>query len=394
MTRRHWRLAIGLLACAIAARPLAVSVGPILPDVQDDLAMSPFLGGVLGMVPIICLGIFAPAGVRLASAIRPRRALGVALILIVAFGAARALAPDVVSLIALTAGLGIGMGMVGSIPSMIIKARAREVPAFMTGMFGTGVVLGATGSTLLIVPLVALGGGWRGAVALLALVVLVAALAGYLLVGPDPPASTESRRVARLPWGDRTAWHIAVLFGLQSLVYWSLVIWLADTLVTAGMSAASAATVLAIFQASNFVAVVGVGSLAERIGTRRSQLLVVGALFCIGPVGMVLLPVLTVAWVVVAGLGLGAALPLAMTLPVDYARDETDAGAKASLMLLVGYLVAAAGPPLVGFVRQAFSGASPVFLLLAVCGAGFVALALWLRPPPAHHPSGVPVTTD
>jgi MFS transporter, CP family, cyanate transporter len=388
------RLALALLACAIAARPLAVSVGPILPDIQADLGMSALASGILGMVPVLCLGIFAPAGVALATVLRPRSALVVALGLIVAFGVARAAAPDVVSLLVLTAGLGVGMGMAGSIPSMIIKARARALPAFMTGMYGTGVVMGAAGASVLIVPLAILAGGWREAVVLLSIVVLAAAVVGILLLGPDAPRGTTMPGRAKLPWSDRTAWQIALLFGLQSLVYWSLVIWLAEVLVASGWTLAGAGTVVGIFQLSNLVAVVAIGFVAERLGSRRTQLRMVGGAFAVGLAGLAIFPPLTIAWVIVAGIGLGAAFPLAMTLPVDYARDERDAGAKASLMLLVGYLIAAVGPPLVGLVRQSFDEVAPVHLLLAACGAGFVALTGWLRPPPADHAAPVPITTD
>jgi len=391
--RGDLRLAAALFACAIAARPLAVSVGPILPSIQLDLDMGPVASGILGMMPVIFLGIFAPVGVGLAALLRPRLALGVALALVVAFGAARAVAPDAVTLIALTGGLGVGMGMAGSIPSMIIKARAAATPAFMTGMYGTGVVAGAALASLFVIPLVDLGGDWRAAVMLLSIPVSVAAVAGYLLLGPDSP-STIRHRPRAIPWSDHTAWLIAVIFGLQSLVYWSLVVWLAEVLVAMGWSAPGAGTMVGVFQTSNLVAVVAIGYLAERLGTRRTQLRIVAALFTTGLLGLAIAPQLSVAWIVIAGAGLGAAFPLALTLPVDYAVDDRDAGGKASLMLLVGYLVAAAGPPALGFVRDLTTETAPVFVLLGVCAAGFLALTAWLRPADAHPAPQVPITTD
>ena len=387
------RLALALLACAIAARPLAVSVGPLLPDIQADLGMSPFVSGLLGMVPVICLGLFAPLGVGLALRLRPRPALGIALALIVAFGAARAVSPDVPTLIVLTAGLGIGMGMAGSIPSMIIKARAPTMPAFMTGMYGTGVVGGAAVAAMLAVPLSDVGGGWRGAVLILSVPILAAVVVGFLLLGPDAGQPRSASR-AGPAWSDPTAWVIAVIFGLQSLIYWGLVIWLAETLVALGWSTTDAGSMVGVFQVSNLAAVVATGYLAERFLGRRGQLRVVAVAFTLGLGGMALAPALAPAWIVIAGAGIGAAFPLALTLPVDYARDELDAGAKASLMLLVGYLVAAVGPPLIGIVRAAIPDVTPVYLLLAGCGAAFLALTAWLRPVPVHHSSPVPITTD
>lgn len=108
--------------------------------------------------------------------------------------------------------------------------------------------------------------------------------------------------------------------------------------------------------------------------------------------GFALSPDLAAVWVVVAGASLGAAFPLVLSLPVDYAGDERDAGSKASLILLVGYVVAAAGPPLI-FVRDLTLDAVPVFLLLAACGGAFLLATRWL-PVSGRRPLPLAITTD
>ncbi len=387
------KLALALFASALAVRPLAVSVGPLLPAMQEDLGMGSVVAGLLGTVPIICLGLFAPVGAWLAGRLRPRPALGLALALVVLFGAARAAAPNVALLVTLTVGLGIGMGMAGSIPAMIIKARAPGHPGFMTGMYGTGVVAGAAVGSALIVILSQLSGGWRGATLLLSAPVLAAVLIGYRLLGTDPH-DLRGGEGLRLRWADPIAWLMALLFGLQSFVYWGLVIWLSAVLVSMGWSATGAGTMVTVFQLSSLVAVLGTGYVADRIGTRRAQLRVVSAAFTIAPLGLVLLPALTVGWVALAGAALGMAFPLILALPVDYATDDRDAGSKASVMLLVGYLVAAVGPTALGLVRDATSEVWPVFLMLACIGGAFFVLTSWLRPSGRLTPLEVPITTD
>jgi CP family cyanate transporter-like MFS transporter len=387
------RLALALCACAIAARPLAVSIGPVLPDIQRDLAMGQVVSGLVGTVPVVCLGLFAPVGVMLAGRLRPRIALGIALALVVVFGAARAAAPGVQVLVLLTVGLGVGMGMAGSIPAMIIKARAPGQPALMTGMYGVGVVGGAALASVLIVPLVELGDGWRAGTLLLSLPVLLTVGVGYWLLGPDA-GDVRPRVAAALPWTDAAAWRMAVMFGLQSLIYWGLVIWLAEVLVAMRWSQPAAGTMVAIFQMSSLVAVVVTGYVADRIGSRRSQLRVVSAGFTIALLGLALAPDVAAAWVVLAGSSLGAAFPLVLTLPVDFATDDRDAGNKSSLMLLVGYLVAAAGPPMIGLVRELTPALPPVFLLLGAFGLAFLVLTWWLGTPRNAGSLSLPITTD
>ena len=62
---------------------------------------------------------------------------------------------------------------------------------------------------------------------------------------------------------------------------------------------------------------------------------------------------LTLGGDVLLGLGIGAYFPLALTLPVDVARDPADAASISALMLLVGYLLAATAPVVLGLVRDA-----------------------------------------
>ena len=150
----------------------------------------------------------------------------------------------------------------------------------------------------------------------------------------------------------------------------------------------------AAFQIASFIAVVATGPIASRFGTRRGQLATVASATTAAMVGMAVAPALAGLWVVVAGAALGAAFPLALTLPVDFSVDARDAGSKASLTLLVGYLVAAGGPPLVGLLRESTPDAGPVFVMLSLCGAGFVAFTLLLPRTARPRPVDIPITSD
>ena len=368
------RLAIALLLCAVAVRPLAVSLGPVLPDISVDLGLSALLVGVVGMLPVICLGLFAPLGVVLANRLRPEGALAVALGVAVAFGAARAFAPDPGTLLAMTAGLGVGMGMAGPIPSMIIKARAPGRPVMLTSAHGVGIVGGATLGAVLIVPLSVAAAGWRGGTLLVSVPILLSTLVGLIMLGRGRSVQPDRGR-AGVGWRDPVAWLLTGIFGLQSFVYWALVIWLAAMLVEAGWSTTGAGAAVAIYQVASFAGVITVGLVADRWGTRRHQLLVAAGAVTASMLSMILVSDLALAWIGLAGYALGAALPLALTLPVDLGRDEHDTGGKAGLMLLVGYLLAALGPTLIGLVREHTLAPAPIFGTLAACGIAFVLLS-------------------
>ena len=71
-----------------------VGVGPLIPAIQDDLDISHAVAGLLGTIPVLCMGVFAlPAPAADARATASRLAIAACLALIGVFGVARAAAP-------------------------------------------------------------------------------------------------------------------------------------------------------------------------------------------------------------------------------------------------------------------------------------------------------------
>jgi CP family cyanate transporter-like MFS transporter len=82
------RSALALLAAlfvaALALRPQLVGVGPLLPEIGDDLGVSHAVAGLLATIPVLCMGLFAPAAAPLAGRTGVRAA--VAACMAAAFG--------------------------------------------------------------------------------------------------------------------------------------------------------------------------------------------------------------------------------------------------------------------------------------------------------------------
>ena len=81
---------IALFLAALALRPDIIGVGPILEDIRTDLDASRTVIGLLPTVPVLCMGLFAPLGGRVAARIGARSGVLVGLLLIA--GAARVFA--------------------------------------------------------------------------------------------------------------------------------------------------------------------------------------------------------------------------------------------------------------------------------------------------------------
>jgi CP family cyanate transporter-like MFS transporter len=380
----RFALLAALFLGALALRPQLVGVGPLLPDIDDDLDVSHAVAGLLGTIPVLCMGVFAPPAAYLAGRLGTRAAIGACLAGIAAFGLARAAAPGAPLVFALTLPIGIGMGLAGALMPVAVKEHFAHRPAFASGIYTTGIQVGSALSSALAVPIAAAWGGWRAALVVFsACTVLI--FAGWMLL---TPSERDHRRTSppRLPWGRRLVWGLVLVFALQSIVYYGLVAWMPDSFQERGWSDQSAGALLGVMSVAAVPGGLLVPYFADRMGSRRQWMeLTAGAIF-VGTVGVAALPDAGFVWAVFAGFGIGATFPLTLTLPLDATTKPSEAGAVVGLMLGAGYTIAAAGPIALGAVRDLTgSFATSLWVLVALALALLGAIAPLsperLRPP-------------
>jgi CP family cyanate transporter-like MFS transporter len=340
----------GLFIGSLALRPEILAMGPLLPFIRDDLGLPAGVAGLFTTIPVLCMGLFAPTGPRLAARLGPASAFVACLVTIVGFGIIRALSPGAPLVLATTLGIGIGIGAAGAIPSMIVSWRLPGRPALGTGAYAGGIVAGSTLAAGLAVPLAG-DGDWRQALLIISLASIASIVAWVTLVGTGGRATGPATH-RRLPWRDATAWLLVVAFGLQSVLFYGIVAWLPNAFVERGWDATEAGALIAVFNGVGLLTTIGVPLFADRLGARRPQLLVSAVIAVVGLVGIVLVPDLAFVWVAVLGLSLGAVFPLVLTLPLDVADDPARVGSVAAFMLLGGYMLSSLGPVVLGATRD------------------------------------------
>lgn len=351
--RRPLRLLFGLFLVTLALRPQLVGIAPLLPRIEIDLGISHGVAGLLSTIPVLCMGLFAPLGPWVASHLGPRRALAACVVAIIGFGLARAAVPQTGAVLLATIGVGFAMGTAGALMSIVVKERASRHPGLATGAYAGGMVTGAVIAAAVAVPLAMATGGWRPVLAIFSAATLVPLLGWLVLLAPD--RSPRGHRVGPpgLPWRRPIAWGLALVFGLQSLLYYGVITWLPDIYRERGWSEASAGSLIALFNLCNLAAVIAIPFVVDRVGSRRLQLTSLAAAIVVALVGLIIAPHAGALWAGCLGFGLGALFPLALTLPVDVATEPADVGAAAAFMLLGGYLIAGTGPVVLGVVRDA-----------------------------------------
>jgi CP family cyanate transporter-like MFS transporter len=370
---------VGLFVASLALRPQLLAIGPLLPLIRSDLDLSAGLAGLLTTIPVLCMGIFAPVGPRVAARLGGRGALAVCLALISGFGLVRALVPSYPLVLAATLGIGIAIGVAGAIPSMIVSRRIATRPALGTGAYAGGIVAGSTLASGLAVPL-AIDDDWRRALLIMSLVSLLATAAWLVLVGADHGGVRVRARPARLPWRSPTGWLLVVLFGLQSVLFYGVVSWLPNAFVEAGWSTADAGLLIAVFNGVGLFTTIGVPLVADRWGARRVQLLSSSLVAVLAMVGIIVAPAFAFLLVALLGLALGMVFPLVLTLPLDVADAPAEVGSVAALMLLGGYIVSSIGPFVLGLARDATGSFAASLWLLVGVAAALVVCCLPLSP--------------
>jgi CP family cyanate transporter-like MFS transporter len=169
------------------------------------------------------------------------------------------------------------------------------------------------------------------------------------------------------------------------VLFYGIAAWLAAVCIDLGWSTEAAAHLVAVFIGVGLVFTIAVPPLADRIGTRRGQLVASSVATLIGLIGLAAVPGSALVWVLLLGAGTGAIFPLVLTLPVDAGGSPGDVAATAARMLLIGYVLSATGPLALGLARDVTGDFGTSLWLLVILGVALVAMSAVITPERLHR---------
>jgi CP family cyanate transporter-like MFS transporter len=375
-------LTAGILALAFNLRAAITSLPPIFPELHTALHLSSASQALLAAIPVLCFAVFSGAGAPLSRRLGEERVLGAALVLLAAGlllrGAdpARLLFPGTV-----VAGAAIALMNV-LLPSLV-KRRRPERAGLLIGLYLLSLSAGAIAGSLIAVPVYQAAGGGGGAVRLTLGLWAVPALIGAAVWLPQlryrtlparraPAVLATTRPAAALApsalWRQPLTWQVTAFMGLQSLSYYAALSWFPTLFRDRGTSAVHAGTLLAIMNLGNAVTALLVPVLAHRLRDQRVLSAVSMAGTAIGLAGSAFGPLpAAAAFMFLLGLGQGASLGLGIFYTMARAPDPVTAASLSAFVQSAGYLLASAGPLLLGFLHTATGGWTiPVLVLLGI----------------------------
>ena len=344
-----------LMLVAFNLRASIAAVSPVLPEIRADLGLSAATAGLLTTLPVLSFAVFAPAAAWLGHRIGLDRAILFACVAI-AVGTAWRVAAGTVTLLVVTVIIGAAMTIGNVLGPVVIKRDFATRVGPVMGLFTAFLIVGAAAAAAVTAP-VAAASNWRIGLAAWALLALAAAMLWYLTTrarrqGVRPDVDPARPSIAGL-WRSRVAWGLSALMGAQAAAYFAMTAWLPTLLIDeAGVDLGAAGIGQAVFQVMGIAGTLLVSIL---IKVRPSQVWL-AALIAVGwavmPAGLLAWPAAWPLWTFVGGVAQGAGIALALTLVVLRARDSVAANGLSAMIQLVGYLVGAAGPVVVGVLYE------------------------------------------
>jgi|SRR5208337_57029 len=391
--RRPYEITLLVVAMAAAGfnlRTAITSLPPLFPDLQTRLHLSSTMLALLAATPVICFGVVSAFAAWLNRRYGEEAILLVALVLLTAGLLLRGALPSIM-LFPGTALAASAIAVLNVLLSSMAKRRWPERAGLLIGIYLTMLSVGAILSSLVSVPLYRSSGSVRLALGLWAVPAALAALLWlpqlrYRAPGARPPASASAAPVSATGgvkvYRYALAWQVTAFMGLQSLLYYAALSWLPTIFQDRGDAAVTAGNLLALMGVGNLATSLIVPVLAHRRPSQRA--LVVPSLIgtAAGLAGSLWAPLGTAPlWVLVLGVSQGSCLGLAIFFMMARAPDAGTAASLSAFAQSVGYLVASAGPLMVGLLHTATGSWNiPVALLLVLAAVELAVGLLAGRP--------------
>lgn len=371
-----------IVLVALTLRPAIVSVGPLLPGMIQAFGLSHTQASLLTAIPTLLMGLLALPTPWLARRFGRDRVILVALAALFAATGLRGFAGSIATLFLTTVGIGAGIAVAGALLAGFVKASYPRQAALLMSVYATALALGSTVAAAITGPVAASVGSWRLGASVWVVPAIVAIAAWWFIErqGLSTRQGSASPRRYPMPVRDRTAWLIILFFASNNIVFYAYISWVAPMFVEYGRTSTMAGLILASFTLA-FMIANPVFGLLSRNEDRRVALAISAGIALIGTLSLALAPdAMPFIAVPILAFGTGGAFTLGMTLPLDNTRNVEEANAWNAFVLLFSYIVAAAGPLLMGYLRDVTGGFAVSQWLMVGVSAVMLAVTPFLAP--------------
>ncbi|AKP67145.1 CynX/NimT family MFS transporter [Companilactobacillus ginsenosidimutans] len=381
---QSWFIFSMMLIAANLRLPITV-IPPLLKNIESELGVPSSLVGLVTSIPLIAFAVFSPIIVKIAKKFGNELTVFVFFIILIG-GSYLRIIPSIWALFIGTAlvGIGIDSGNV-LVPAMIKDHLPNKIP-LGTGLYTLSMLLiGAIGTALagIFITKISLGTTLAilSALSILALILWIPNLKSNT---KDKTTNTKEIPNYRTVWNQRVGWLITLYFGLQSLVYYSLLTWTPSVLESHGVTPVVSSNLLTLLQLSGLPCSFIVPMFASKLNGRRflDAFLIIGYVF--GPL-MFLLNIQT-TWILVVisfltGFGSGIAFNEAIYFFTNKTTNPYQTAEVSGMAQSAGYLLAAFGPVVFGYLHGLAGSWAPTMIIMTVMSIILVTAGIVIN----HH---------
>jgi CP family cyanate transporter-like MFS transporter len=373
-------LILGIVLVASNLRASLTSVGPLIGAIRIDTGLSNAFAGLLTTLPLLAFAAFSLAAPKIAQRFGIEYTLLASLIALTAGILLRSV-PSVFTLFLGTAVLGLAIAVGNVLLPGLIKREFPNSVGLMTGVYSMSMNTWAALASGVSVPIAqGIGFGWRGSLMCWAILSTVAIVVWLPQLRFRHQPSQNPGAPSGYLWHSKLAWQVTLFMGLQSIAFFATVTWLPEILHDKGISFTSAGWMLSLMQFVSLPVTFIVPLLAGRLSNQRGLVIVIVFFFLVGYGGLLSSSIMLVTiGTILIGISQGASISLALTFIALRASNAHQAAELSGMAQSIGYLLAAVGPILFGFLHDLTHSwtislliliAVSIFQLIAGLGAG------------------------
>lgn len=346
---------IAIIFFATTVRTPITGVGTIISYIQNDLGISYTLAGFLTTIPLLAFAIVSPFAPRIARKLSMEYTLFYSLILL-AVGIILRSFGNISLLIFGTILIGVAISFGNVLFPSFFKAKYPYRVGLLTGIYTVSMNISAAASLAFSQPIAELTDyGWQGALGCTVILVIITMIVWIPILRGNRvnTANANQDKKAIKIWKSSLAWAIAMAMGMQSLLFYCATAWIPEILVSQGFSLDKAGIMASVFQLSQMPMTFFIPILAEKLSSQRSIVYFFTICYFISFSGLLFQWTdLMLIWMILLGLAAGASFGLVLMFFTLRTKTAYEASEISGFAQSFGYLVAAIGPVLFGFIQE------------------------------------------
>ncbi|MDT0703323.1 MFS transporter [Mammaliicoccus sciuri] len=357
-------LFIGILLIGASLRAPITSLGIALPSIKDTLNLSNTSVSLITIIPLLSFAVISLFAAKISHKFGLERTVFGALILICVGIALRAIT-GVSWLYVGTILIGVGIAFGNVLTPGIIKMNFPLRIGIMTGYYTVVMNIFGSVSSYVTAPLVK-HFNYNIAISLIGIVTFIGIITWSFQLNKHDTVNSSQTTTNINVWKSPLSWQITLLMGGQSMIFYSLINWLPEFLLSHGTPINEAGIYLSILQLAIIPLTFVTPIFAEKMKNQVLITFVTGLLFVLGILMLMLQPNWAFLGIILIGVASGLAFGLVNTFFGLRTENGLTAAKLSGMSQSVGYLFAAIGPLLFGILHDATNSWNTSFGILLV----------------------------